>query len=270
MNPPPRDGSQPLPAPAPDLALIRAVEEASLNAWPAMRQTLLDGWLLRFSHGFTKRANCIVPLYPSLRAAGEKLRYCENLYARERLNTIFRLTSIGDSEALDALLAERGYRQVEPSRVLFCPLDGEIAPAAAAAAAAAEIECRALAQEDWLDVYAGLTGMPAAARALHGAIVKGIAADCRGVALYRQEMPVACGLGVLEEDLVGLFDIVTAGDHRRQGLGTRLVAELLSWGRQRAARSAYLQVVADNAPALKLYDRFGFRELYRYWYRVAE
>jgi len=262
MIPPPLG---PLPDPAPDLALIRAVEEASLNAWPAMRQTLLDGWLLRFSHGFTKRANCIVPLYPSLRTAGEKLRYCENLYARERLNTIFRLTSRGDSEALDALLAERGYRQVEPSRVLLCPLGGEI-PAAAGLAA---VECRALSQEDWLDVYAGLTGMPAAARALHGAIVKGIAADCRGVALYRQDLPVACGLGVLEEGLVGLFDIVTASDHRRQGLGTRLVAELLSWGRQRAAGSAYLQVVADNAPALKLYDRFGFRELYRYWYRVA-
>jgi len=267
VSAPPPSAAPPATAtpPAEDAALVRAVEEASLNAWPAMRQTLLDGWLLRFSQGFTKRANCIVPLYPSLRPAGEKIRYCENLYARERLNTIFRLTSIGDNAALDGLLAERGYRAVEPSRVLLCPLTGP----PDGSEGSAEVVCRSLAQDDWLDVYARLTGMPATARALHGAIVKGIGADCRGIALYSGGEPVACGLGVLEEGLLGLFDIVTASHHRRRGLGTRLLVELLAWGRARSARGAYLQVVADNVPALSLYERFGFRELYHYWYRVA-
>ena len=99
-------------------ALLRRIEEASLNAWPALQQVLLDGWVLRFSKGFTRRANSVTPVYPSMKPALDKIRYCENLYAREGLPTFFRLTTLGDSADLDADLAARGYQQQERARVL--------------------------------------------------------------------------------------------------------------------------------------------------------
>ncbi len=84
--------------------------------------------------------------------------------------------------------------------------------------------------------------------------------------LRRDGETVALGLGVLDQGWIGLFDIVTAESARRQGVGTALIYQMLAWGQQRGAQGAYLQVVANNAPALKLYAKLGFAETYRYWY----
>ena len=79
---------------------------------------------------------------------------------------------------------------------------------------------------------------------------------------------VACGLGVLERESLGLFDIVTEPEQRRKGHSGRLMNGLMAWARQAEATQAYLQVMLDNAPALRLYEKMGFREIYRYWYRI--
>lgn len=266
---------------APDRApFARRIEEASLNAWPAMQQTLLDGWVLRFSKGFTKRSNSIVPLYPGVAqttghddttALLEKIRYCENLYAREQLQTVFRLTSIaadGDEDAaqysLDAVLAERGYRLADTSLVLCRALP---TPTSDPLASGAEFKMLPLA--DWLDAYCRLTGMDDPVRGLHNIILKSIAGDCGFAVLESNGQPIACGLAVVEGELIGLFDIYTEQASRNLGLGKRIVAGLLDWAYERGARWAYLQMVADNAPAAALYEQLGFEELYRYWYRIA-
>ena len=76
------------------------------------------------------------------------------------------------------------------------------------------------------------------------------------------------GLGVVEGRFIGLFDLVVDKAYRHTGLGYLIVENLLRWGRKKGALTAYLQVLTDNTPALKLYEKMGFTEQYQYWYRM--
>jgi GNAT superfamily N-acetyltransferase len=242
-----------------DLALARRVETASLNAWPATTQLLVDGWLLRFARGFTRRANSVVALYPGTTALTDKVRFCENLYARERLQTIFRITTLDAHGELDPLLAARGYRAVDATDVLCIDLNSTTAPG----------PLQQLPLQDWLEVYAALTDLPARASLLHGTILRSIPLPCCHAILGDPTDPFACGLAVLEHDLLGLFDVVTRADVRRGGHGAALVSGLLEWGRRAGARLGYLQMVGNNVAAAGLYRKLGFRPLYGYWYRIS-
>jgi ribosomal protein S18 acetylase RimI-like enzyme len=87
------------------------------------------------------------------------------------------------------------------------------------------------------------------------------------VDLERAAMRAWPALAVRDGPLLGLFDLGVEPALRGRGHGRRLLDGLLRWGIERGARCAYLQVLATN-PAIRLYERTGFREVYRYGYRV--
>jgi [ribosomal protein S18]-alanine N-acetyltransferase len=51
------------------------------------------------------------------------------------------------------------------------------------------------------------------------------------------------------------------GDHKRRGVGTALLSELLAAGTARGCGDIFLDVRADNAQARRIYQRAGFSEL---------
>src|SRR5262245_21551200 len=104
----------------PAMTLEWQVEETCLNAWPALREVLLAGWLLRFSEGLTRRANSANPLGT---LAPANPRECEALYRGQGQQTIFRVLSLLDSSA-DEQLDALSYTSEGESCVLYGDLDG--------------------------------------------------------------------------------------------------------------------------------------------------
>lgn len=244
--------------------LERRVEEASLNAWPGLRQVLLDGWVLRFSRGYTKRANSVNPLYPSALGLTEKVDLCEELYRAAGLPCVFRLARPFAPQGLDALLEARGYLPLDPTLVLHLDLRTADLPEPPAGLREEPLDA-------WFPLHCRLSGTDPARAPTHRDILEAIAARRATFTLAGGDggEDVACGLGVLEGGVFGLFDLVTAAERRGRGHGAALVGGMLRWARERGATHAYLQVVEANAPARRLYDRLGFRRLYGYAYRVA-
>ena len=68
----------------------------------------------------------------------------------------------------------------------------------------------------------------------------------------------AAGRASLDGDWLGLHALSVDETRRRRGLGTAVVAELLDWGGERGATTAWLHVEVDNEAALALYEALGF------------
>jgi len=67
----------------------------------------------------------------------------------------------------------------------------------------------------------------------------------------------ARGESAIDGDWLGVHSIEVEPGHRRQGLATAVLAELLEWGAEHGATTVWLHVETDNAPALAWYDSLG-------------
>ena len=242
----------------------KRIEEISLNAWPALQQVLYDGWLLRLAKGYTKRANSVNPLYPSTLDLEQKVAYCKEFYTARSLRPVFRLTPISSPTDLDHFLSQRGYQVLDQTLVMGLDLENLDLKTHR------ETDLLSTNIDEWMEIFYQVSPTSSAVHKVHKEILEAISTERYLVALQNAGAKVACGLGVLEADYVGLFDIITDPEARRRGYGTQIVLAILDWAREHGARYSYLQVVKQNLPARQLYEKIGFEELYQYWYRVPQ
>ena len=241
---------------------ITQMEEVALNAWQPLQTLIYDGWVLRFANGYTKRANSVNPIYESRLDAIKKIEQCERLYRAHNLDVVFKMTGATQPASLDKQLDARGYRHDSLTSVQLADLvgvDARLDDSIVITQALTDV---------WLADFMRLSGVNANRQAALKQMLTGSPLLNGFFALRRNEQTIACGLGVVQNEFVGLFDIVTDANFRDQGHGQQLVKNILAWGKANGARTAYLQVMLNNPPALRLYTKLEFKEIYQYWYRI--
>lgn len=239
-------------------ALEWRVEEACLNAWPAFREVLLDGWLLRFSEGLTRRANSVNPLGP---VAHVDLRACEALYRRSRLPTIFRVLTLLDA-SIDDRLAEAGYTAEGESCVLYGPIED------VEATLDPDVQLLDQPTSQWFAAMAALQTHSSEQAASYRRIVGQLAVPAAFAALSNEAGTLALAYGALHNGLLCYESVITDSSSRRRGYSRRIITALAAWAKDQGAVGACLEVEAHNVPARALYKAIGLNEeLYRYHYR---
>lgn len=247
--------------------MYKSIEEITLNTWPAEQSVLLNGWVLRTAAGYTKRANSVNPLYGAESSHADltdQIKLAEQYYKDAGLKPVFKMTPYIQPANLDEVLADHGYTIVEPSSVRILDL---------AALAAPELRFQVQIQEnlteEWLSAFTELAELSVVNRSTLTRMLSASLLHQGYILLFNDGVPTACGLGIIQNGYIGLFDIITATDQRRQGMAEQLLLALLHWGKTQGATTAFLQVVQANAGASALYDKLGFKEIYQYWYRVV-
>jgi GNAT superfamily N-acetyltransferase len=248
-----------------DEALMSRVEDAGLNASAPPQQRWLDGWLVRYLPGKARRARCINALAEGRLPLADKLALAAAVYREAAVPMIFRLTRFTRPPALDGELQALGYVVVDSTRVMICPaLATGAGPALPSGLSWEALDGAAFAQ-----AVGALRGSPTEHRLSHALRLQHSPVPYQGYAIRRlaDGEVLACGQFAREADLVGLYDVFTHESARGQGLAGLLCERLLSISAQQGASAGYLQVDAENQPALKVYARLGFRDAYRYHYR---
>jgi len=242
---------------------INDIEYLAARCWPAKEIEAYYGWIIQWQDGVTWRANSVLPLGETEdKLIEDSIDHVINFYDKRNTPPAFKLTEASKPDNLDKLLEEMDFQQhmvthfqTVPIERLTC-LDTEV-----------EVDLLRVTDES-IDILYHRSMRDEFAIQVRKEMIHRIEGEKKIARVMIDGQLAGTGLGVVEEDMMGLFSIKTMPEFRRRGVGWSINCALAMWGEENGADKAFLQVEADNIPALALYGKMGFKTLYTYWYRI--
>ncbi|MEO0653180.1 MAG: GNAT family N-acetyltransferase [Planctomycetota bacterium] len=241
-------------------SLDLAALDGTVLCWPGEREAALRGWSLRTGTSPALRANSAFPFASDADTSEETLGLLEVFFRERARIPAFRITPFGPCVELDQRLAEADYSLAEPTLVMTASLGSSSSDLTGSELVGAD--------EDWLDLLGLVASQPPRIRAHYGVVLPRAPRDRVRVAVESEGRVVAVALGLITDGWLGLFDVVTAPDHRGRGHARRAIRRVHAEARARGVERAFLYTTEDNDRAIGLYTGLGYREAYAYHYRV--
>ncbi|MBD0739233.1 GNAT family N-acetyltransferase [Streptomyces sp. CBMA29] len=242
------------------------LEAFASRAWPATETEPLGRWTLRAAiggareahqdkdgggrrEGFTRRANSVLVDGDPDRPLDAALAYVVGWYGSRGTTPYLQ---VPDSSPYAAELKRRGWVREADTLVRVAPL----APLTRLPGAD-DVTLSRTPDAAWLAAYHRTGSLADAALK----VVSG------GPSVWFATAPGAIGRAVIDGPWALFGAVEVAPSHRRRGLATAVMGALALRAADEGARSAYLQVEADNEAARALYDGLGFTDHHGYHYR---
>ena len=242
---------------------IAELELLASHCWPAREIINYKGWIIHWNDGVTWRANSVLPnKWDSKIDVENVIDYVIDLYGEKNTPPAFKISPASQPERLDELLEEKGFEQRMVTHVQTAPIE--------------EISCLSprvpvdlfKVTDESLDTLMYQSKREKLAIDARREIIHHIEGDKKIARVMMHGNIAGVGLGVVEGAWLGLFSIRTLPEFQRRGIAWSLNCALAMWGEDHGAKQAFLQVEAENTPALKLYESMDFKTMYTYWYRI--
>jgi GNAT superfamily N-acetyltransferase len=248
----------------PTPAQIEAIERATLEALRPAHLHAIAHWLLPFDPAEVGRARSAVPL----RHDGLNLAALPALCAHYQQNgwpVVLRIADVPGLRPWQAALQAQGY---QPSAAVHVQTATVHTLRQAAAHTSAPPTTRSATPDTaWSSVYTA-EGFDAVDGAQRAQLLSRSAGACYAT-VQSGGQSLAAGVGCIGQGWLSLHGMRTVPAAQGRGLAGALIGTLADWAQAQGVGHAFLQVEADNAPALALYRRFGFQTAWTYHYWKA-
>ena len=223
--------------------------------WPATENLENSGWLMRAASGVTNRANSVLPLAASLEAGpltyfDERLKVAQEFYGKRNLPTIFQI-ALPTWQILADKLFSLGAVETLRGNTMVADLTSHKQKTPIGF----ELEQSNQLSNEWLE----LIPKPGIEKILSGCAATYLSITKSGQTVATCRIALAMGWSSITR-------VYVHQDFRGQGLGKAIVAAALEASLEQGATKAVLQVEADNATAIGVYESLGFNFHHEYSY----
>ena len=240
---------------------LRRVERAGFFAWPALESANVDGWVWRASGGGFGRSNSTFTLDYGGTDVSASIATVEKYYQFRGRRARFRISEVTEPPELKGALISRGYKIEAGALILAKPTQLRRPDLTG-------VEWSPLPSPNWLRVYLGVIDEP---RRRSVPDILALLPQPHAYFSCRQRgITLSCGLAMIEDGIATLECIASREETRRRGGARAILGGIEAWAHQQGAHTLHLQVSADNAGAIALYRQFGFEDVGRYDYWVAD